>query len=156
MDLGRIFDVLRAFEREQVRYALIGGIALTIHGLVRATQDIDFFISPDTENVDRVKKALMSVFSDPDIETISAADLAGDYPTVRYGPPKDDFVIDLMSRLGTAVRYEDVEIEERVIEGVRVRVATPAMLYRMKRDTVRPIDRTDADMLRRRFGFKDV
>lgn len=156
MDLGRIFDVLRAFEQEKVRYALIGGIALTIHGLVRATQDVDFFISSDAENVDRVKRALMSVFSDPDIEAISAADLAGDYPTVRYGPPKDEFVIDLISRLGTALRYEDIEIEEKVIDGVRVRVATPAMLYRMKRGTIRPIDRTDADMLQRRFGFKDV
>lgn len=156
MDLGRVFDVLRAFERENVRYVLIGGVALTIHGLVRATQDIDFFVSPDSDNVDRVKRALMSVFSDPDIESITASDLAGEYPTIRYGPPKDEFVIDLISRLGTAYRYEDIEAEERVIEGVRVRVATPAMLYKMKRNTVRPVDKTDADILRRRFGFEEV
>lgn len=156
MQLDRVLDVLRAFEREQVRYVLIGGVAMTVHGLVRATQDIDFFLACDAENVERAKKALMSVFSDPDIDSISAADLAGDYPTIRYGPPKDDFVIDLISRLGTAFRYEDIEAEEKLIEGVRVRVATPAMLYKMKKDTVRPVDKTDADILRRRFGFEDA
>jgi len=29
------------------------------------------------------------------------------------------------------------------------------MLYRMKRDTVRPQDRMDADKIRLRFGLKD-
>jgi len=32
-------------------------------------------------------------------------------------------------------------------------IVTPRMLYRMKRDTVRPKDRLDAEELRRRFGF---
>lgn len=153
MDLDRVFQILRAFEREGVRYVLVGGVALTIHGLVRATQDIDFFLPPDPDNVERVKAALKSVFSDPEIDTISAADLAGDYPTIRYGPPNELFVIDLIARLGTAFRYEDLEAEERVIEGVRVRVATPATLYRMKKDTIRPIDRADAEALKRRFGL---
>ena len=156
VDLERVFDVLRAFEREGVRYVLVGGVALTIHGLVRATQDIDFFLDPDAANVERTKKALKSVFSDPEIDSISAADLAGDYPTIRYAPPNDAFVIDLISRLGTAFRFEDIESEVRVIEGIRVQVATPAMLFRMKRNTVRPIDHADAEALRRRFGLGDA
>jgi hypothetical protein len=46
--------------------------------------------------------------------------------------------------------------EEQVIESVRVRVATPATLYRMKKDTIRPIDRADAQALRRRFNLEDA
>ena len=38
---------------------------------------------------------------------------------------------------------------------IEVSVATPRMLYRMKRDTVRPKDRMDAEVLRERFGVKD-
>jgi hypothetical protein len=34
-------------------------------------------------------------------------------------------------------------------------VATPAALYRMKKDTVRPLDRQDAAALAERFGLKD-
>jgi len=36
-----------------------------------------------------------------------------------------------------------------------VRVATPRMLYRMKRDTVRPQDKIDASVLRERFHLED-
>ncbi len=34
-------------------------------------------------------------------------------------------------------------------------VATPRMLYRMKRDTVRPQDRVDAQVLKQRFDLKE-
>ena len=42
-----------------------------------------------------------------------------------------------------------------MLDGIRVRVATPAMLYRMKKDTVRPQDRLDAETLRREFELDD-
>jgi hypothetical protein len=38
-------------------------------------------------------------------------------------------------------------------EDLVVTVASPAMLYRMKRDTVRLKDRADAEMLKQRFGL---
>jgi hypothetical protein len=38
---------------------------------------------------------------------------------------------------------------------VRVRLATPRTLYRMKKGTARLIDRADAEALRRRFGLED-
>jgi hypothetical protein len=63
--------------------------------------------------------------------------------------------MDILSRLGEAFRYETLEWEEVVLDGVRVRVATPAMLYRMKKDTVRPRDRWDAEALRERFKLEE-
>jgi hypothetical protein len=63
--------------------------------------------------------------------------------------------MDILSRLGEAFRFEDLEAEEVIVDGVRARVATPRMLYRMKKDTVRPQDRMDADRIRLRFGLKD-
>jgi len=54
-----------------------------------------------------------------------------------------------------AFSYETLEWEEIVLDGIRIRVATPAMLYRMKRDTVRPQDRLDAETLRREFGLEE-
>jgi hypothetical protein len=46
VDFETIRDVLAAFEREGVVYALFGAVALNLHGLARATQDLDIFISP--------------------------------------------------------------------------------------------------------------
>lgn len=61
----------------------------------------------------------------------------------------------MLSRLGSVWRYEDVEHDVQEFEGLQIRVATPAMLYRMKKDTVRWKDRIDAAALRERFGLED-
>lgn len=148
--------VLRAFEAQGLEYVLIGATAMGIHGVVRATEDVDLFIRATSENVERLKRAFRDAYSgDSNVDEISAADLLGDYPTVRYYPPSGDLYFDVMTRLGEAASYETVEAEIKDIEGIRVRVATPAALYRLKKDTIRPLDRSDAEALRRRFGLSD-
>ncbi len=100
--------------------------------------------------------ALKGLFEgDPNIDQISAADLGGDYPAVQYTPPHGRYSMDILSRLGEAFRFEDLEAEDIMVEGVRARVATPRMLFRMKKDTIRPQDRMDAETLRKRFGLEE-
>jgi hypothetical protein len=79
----------------------------------------------------------------------------GDYPAVRYYPPRGDLYLDVMTRLGEMASFDSVEAEFKEIDGVRVRVATPAALHRLKRGTVRAIDRQDAAALRQRFDLAD-
>ncbi len=155
MDFGRFLDVLRAFERAQVDYILVGGVAVNLHGIVRATEDIDFFVRPEPVNIERLKTALRSVWNDPEIDGIRAEDFET-FPTLRYGPPGEELVIDILTRLGTAFSFEDLEAETITIEGVPVRVATPETLVRMKRGTLRPIDKADAAALARVFGIEDT
>lgn len=155
MDFGKVVEVFRALEAEGVRYVLVGGVAVNLHGVGRATQDLDLFLPPDPDNIERLKAALRRVFADPSIAEISAEDLAGGYPTIRYVPPEESFVIDLLGRLGEAFRFEDLEAEAIDVEGVKVHVATPRTLYRMKKDTLRPVDRMDADALRRKFRLAE-
>jgi hypothetical protein len=64
-------------------------------------------------------------------------------------------VVDIMTRLGTAFRFEDLEAETRNVHGIPVQVATPATLYRMKKGTVRPVDWGDAAALREMFDLED-
>jgi len=49
---------------------------------------------------------------------------------------------------------ENVERLKRAFRGIRVWVATPRALYRLKKDTVRPLDREDAEALRRQFDLE--
>jgi hypothetical protein len=156
MDFERFLDLLKALKREGVDYVLVGGVAVNLHGIVRATEDVDLFIRPSEDNVERLKRALRSLWDDPEIAQISARDFAGEFPTIRYGPPDDPIVIDLISALGSAFTFEDLDAQTVMVEGVPVRVATPATLYRMKRDTVRPIDRADAVALREKFRLGDT
>ena len=150
-----VIRVLEALEREKVRYAVFGAVAINVHGLPRFTEDLDIFLAPERANVEALKRALRSVFADPSIEEISADDLLGDYPAVQYVPPEGAFSIDVLTRLGEAFRFDDLETERLPFEGLLVTVVTPRQLYRMKKDTVRPKDRVDAEALRRRFGLQD-
>jgi hypothetical protein len=155
MEFDKLLALLDAFEKERVEYVLVGGAAVNLHGIIRATEDMDFFVRPDPENVERLKRALRTVWNDPEIDQISAGDLAGQYPTIRYGPPDEDFVVDILSRLGEAFSFADIAWNPVVIEGVTVRLATPSALYRMKKDTIRPIDRADAATLKDKFGLNE-
>lgn len=143
-------DLLTALSGRHVDYVLVGGAAVILHGFARLTEDIDLFLPTDPANLDRLKDALRDVFGDPEVDEIGAADLA-EYAVVRYGPPDADLVIDLMTRVGEAFRWEDIEAEDMDFEGIPVRIATPRTLYRMKQGTLRPKDRIDAEALRRRF-----
>lgn len=142
--LDKLFALLRELHRQEAEYALFGGMALNLYGLVRATEDIGLFLKPEASNVERLKCALRNVWDDPDIEEIRQEDLLGDCPAVQYGPPGESFTIDVVTRLGTAVLFDDLEVTRRAVEEVPVSLVTPSTLYRMKRATVRPVDQMDA------------
>lgn len=155
MTFAEAMRILAAFERHRVEYVLVGSMAMAAHGIVRATRDMDVFVSADEPNVARLRAALADVFDDPSIEQIVASDLAGEYPAIQYVPPEADYWVDILARLGEAFRYADLECEVLRIEGLSVRVATPRMLYTMKKGTVRPQDRLDARTLQERFDLED-
>jgi hypothetical protein len=48
MDLISEFNgIVRGLENSRVRYAVIGALAVAVHGGARATKDMDFLIYPD-------------------------------------------------------------------------------------------------------------
>ncbi len=156
MERDELLRLLRAFETEALEYVLVGATAMGLHGVIRATEDVDLFVRATPENLARLRRALHAVYEgDSTIDEIRDADLLGEYPSVRYYPPTGDLFLDVMTRLGEATRFESVESEIKEIEGIHVRVATPRALYRMKKATIRPLDRRDAAMLAERFGLKD-
>jgi hypothetical protein len=156
VDRDEILRVLRAFEESGLEYVLIGATAMGFHGVIRATEDIDLFIRATADNVERLRAALRASYAgDPNIEDISPADLLGEYPAVRYYPPSGDLYFDILTRLGEAASFETVAAETKTVEGIRVQVATPAALYRLKKNTVRAKDHQDAAALRERFDLKD-
>ena len=128
MDYDQTRKVLAAFEDEGVEYTIIGAVALNLQGLARATEDLDVFVAPTEENIRRLRVALMTVFDDPHIEEITAEDLLGDFPAVQYVPPDGALHIDILTRLGEAYRFEDLESERVDFDGLEVSIVTPEPL----------------------------
>lgn len=154
MDFDKVMQLLRELHTHEVEYVLVGGVALNLHGFVRVTSDVDLFVRPEAGNIERLRSALRAMWNDPEISLITVEDLAGDFPAVRYVPPQADVPMDILARLGEMFTYDDIEWELREYEGIPVRIATPRMLYRMKRDTIRLQDKADAQMLRDRFNLE--
>jgi hypothetical protein len=150
-----VMRVLAALDAAGVDYMVIGGVAVNFHGIARATEDLDVFIAPDPDNVARLRAALHSVYDDPSIDEITAEDLCGDYPAIRYVPPEDGPPMDILTRLGERFRFADLEGERYDVDGQPVFVATPRTLFRMKSSTVRPLDHADAARLAAAFDLEE-
>lgn len=148
-------ELLSRMNERRVEYKVVGAVAMIVQGVVRATADMDLFVNPTRENVERLKQAMRDVWNDPCIDDISYEDIAGDYPAVAYGPPDDSLPLDILARLGEMYDYAGIEAESKPFGELVVRVATPRMLYRMKRGTVRPQDRADADILMEVFKLEE-
>ncbi len=56
--LNRLQNVFASFQSHDVRYVVIGGIAAVLHGVPRATFDLDILIEATTHNAERLLQAL--------------------------------------------------------------------------------------------------
>lgn len=56
--LNRLRDVFKSFQQHDVKYVVIGGIASILHGVPRATFDLDILIEATQENTRRLLDAL--------------------------------------------------------------------------------------------------
>jgi len=79
MDPETIRALFASLRREGVEYVLVGAVALDVLGIGRLTEDIDLFVRPTADNVERLRRALRAVWDDPSIQEITADDLAGRY-----------------------------------------------------------------------------
>jgi len=57
--LNRLQGVFASFQKHDVRYLVIGGIAAVLYGVPRATFDLDILIAADHENAEKLLKALL-------------------------------------------------------------------------------------------------
>jgi site-specific recombinase XerC len=147
-ELEDLLALCQALDREGVRYVLIGGFAVILHGYVRSTKDIDLLVDPSEENVRALKRALADL---PDNAAAEMGD--GDvrkYTVVRVA---DEVVVDVMAS-ACGVRFEDLAaggIERIDVEGTAIPVATKENLIRTKQ-TIRDSDAADVRFLRLRIA----
>ena len=139
------------FEKHEIKYVLIGGVALYLHGMFRYTEDLDFIFLASTEQLERIKNALYTAYGDKDILSLSSEDLS--YPVIRYGAP-NGVTIDMMFKIGEHADYKTLEqfIETKRISGKSIRVLSKQGLLFLKENSLRPNDRQDAIWLRRHLS----
>jgi len=146
--LADVVGLCRSLNRERVRYLLIGGWAVILHGYVRTTKDVDLLVDTTPDNVLALKRALADL-PDNAIEELQEGEIEK-YSVVRVA---DEIVVDLMAQAcGITWRQAaDEGVEGMELEGVSIPVPRKEVLVRMK-ETVRPSDAADVAYLRLRIA----
>jgi hypothetical protein len=139
---SRLVSVCRLLNAAGVRYVVVGGFALALHGVVRATKDVDVLIEPTLENVRRALRALEGLTFGIARELDPAEVLAK--PITIVG---DDPRVDLLT-LAWSVRYADAapRMLTARLDDVDVPYADLDTLIRTKQ-TGRLQDMADAEAL---------
>lgn len=140
-------DALAALLDGGARFLVVGAHALAVHGVPRATQDLDLWIDPTTENGRRVWDALAS-FGAPLAELgLAHGDLIRPDTVIQLGLPPNR--IDLLTVLTGIEDFGEAwnHRVERPVEGLIVPFLGRAELVANKRATGRTRDLADIEAL---------
>jgi len=88
-------DLIRAFNRNEVEYLIIGGFAFGVHAQPRATKDLELFIRSDARNGAAVFKALAE-YGAP-LHGLTVKDLHGASTGLQIGVPPNR--IDILQKI---------------------------------------------------------
>jgi hypothetical protein len=139
-------DLLAALLEAQARFLVVGAHAMAVHGVPRATGDLDVWIAADADNVDRVWDALLRFGAPVAAMGVRREDLNRPEVVVQIGlPPRR---IDILTSI-TGVAFADAW-PGRVthdVGGLPVPFLGRAALVRNKRATGRAKDRADLEAL---------
>jgi len=139
-------DLLRALLVEGARFMVVGAHAMAVHGVPRATGDLDVWIDPGGDNPGRVLAAVVRFGAPVDALGLSAADFAQADRVVQIGlPPRR---VDLLTAV-SGLEFESAW-PGRVMHSIGT-IEVPFLgrqdLVRNKRATGRAKDLADLEAL---------
>jgi hypothetical protein len=132
----------RSLNANGAKYIVVGGFAMAMHGLMRATMDIDLLIEGSAENQRKVQLALEAL-PDKAARQLEKGDLEK-FIVVRVA---DEFMVDLMLKT-CGLTYEEAAsgIQTSALDGVSIPFASAKLMLRLKQ-TYREKDAMDRHFL---------
>lgn len=148
----RLNALLKRLVEADVRFVLIGGLAVGAWGYVRGTKDLDVVPDPAAENLEKLAVLLRELDGKVEVEdglltadAISIFLRTGDRTLVatELGP------IDVLQGMPQIPSFASLDDKATEVEigGLRVRVCSLDHLMEMKRASERPRDRDDLEAL---------
>ena len=153
-------ELFREMQRNEVRYLLVGGVAVNLHGAERMTMDVDLMIAQDASNLPRFLAVARKLGLRPNLpvtlEQFCDADtlaswkrdrrmLAFQLRSQEVASPSIDILVNPVVEFDAAyVRRMRLDVE-----GVEISVASIGDLVALKSGTGRAIDASDIRALHR-------
>lgn len=154
-------ELFKVLEQHKVRYILVGGVAVNLHGAERMTMDVDLMLDLGKKNLERFLKAARMLNLNPAVLPVAIEQLC-DAATVDAwirdkhmlamqlrGPAIDAPSVDIL--LKTVVPFDEAYARALSfeLEGVPINVASTQDLIALKSGTGRQVDQADIRALHR-------
>jgi hypothetical protein len=136
--------LLAKLARADIKFIIVGGVAVALNGFVRTTEDVDILVEASAENVTRLLNELGN-FGEGHARELSPADFSDSEGAIRI---IEDFPLDVFTIM-RGKRYADLfgTTKTRRIDDVVVRYLNAEALIALKSDSQREQDRIDVSAL---------
>ena len=140
-------DLLAEFNARQVEFVLVGAHALAAHGHVRATQDLNIWVRPSSQNAKRVMESLRA-FGAP-LHDLTENDLST--PGVVFQIRVEPLRIDILTAID-GVGFDEAWLDRLTLKFLDqpVSVLSKNHLIKNKLATGRTQDLADVEALKRK------
>lgn len=149
-----LYKIAEEFKKNKVQYAVVGGFALALHGLVRSTIDIDFIIKLDLKNLQNAEESLknLGLTSRLPIRAQDIFKMRKEYIENRnliawsFVNPKNPIEqVDII----ITTDVNELETEHFSLAGQKISVISLSSLIKMKTAAGRPQDLVDLENIKR-------
>lgn len=157
--------IFKAFNRKEIRYVVVGGMAVNFHGIPRVTYDIDLILDLEDKNLKRFLSLMKAWGFRPKIP-VNIMDFSDKSKREDWIKNKNMKAFNLVNP-GWAISEIDIVIDAPVdykkaiknlryinLQGARIPVISVNNLIRMKRESGRLQDKGDIKSLRKSLNAK--
>lgn len=158
-------EVFKEFDSSNIRYLVVGGIAVNLYGYARMTMDLDIMIDLAEDNIAKVVEVMETFGYTPRVPVKPQEFISKDNRDewIREKGAVVFTFIDLKKPfkqvdlfLSNPINFEEAYLKREImtIGGIKVPIASIDDLIKMKDFTGRPRDREDIKHLQRIKEFK--
>ena len=155
--------IFRRLNEARVRYLVVGGMAVNLHGIPRMTYDLDLMLDLEDENLERfltlVKKWGFKPKVPVDIMDLAVAEKREDWihnkNMLAFNLVNTDWAISEIDILiCTPFSFSQAAADAKLFDlnGVEIPTVSVEHLIRMKKDTGREQDSSDVEYLKKIVG----
>ena len=135
--------------RAEVRFVVVGGIAVSLQGYVRLTEDVDILLDCEEENVNRFLNSLKD-YGEGFANEFTVEDFAPEEGALRLIEETEGCQLDIFTMM-SGKTYPDLAEDAEVfhVQNLKILYASKKSLIELKSNTVREKDQLDVQALKK-------
>jgi len=141
--------LLAGLARGGVDFAVVGGVAISLNGFVRATDDVDILVQEAPENIRRLLDRLIG-WGEGWARELKVEDFVPQEGSIRV---MEEFHLDIFTRMrGHSLEEFRPRLRHLETSGARIPYLAPEDLILLKQDSWREKDKLDVAAMRKILG----